>query len=63
MRREDEAMVERPVPPPPTPKSPASVFAKVRVPLWDFCRFLHNGALFGNALRTIYRDYEKFDAP
>jgi hypothetical protein len=36
---------------------------KVKVPVWDFCRFLYSGARFGNALRTIYRDYEKFDAP
>ena len=32
IKREDEAIDERPVPPPPTPKVPASVFAKVRVP-------------------------------
>jgi hypothetical protein len=38
-------------------------YNKVKVPLWDFCRFLYSGARFGNALRTIYRDYEKFDAP
>lgn len=36
---------------------------KVKVPLKDLCCFLYNAVLYGNALRTIYRDYEKLDTP